>query len=153
MKYIKLYENFNTTPAVDKVLDKISKSGYNSLTDQERLIVNMMSDMRTIDDKPQYKEIRINKTFTDSTDTIRFVLDYVISNSNENIYHGAVYHADIRYTGTIIKNKETEVYTYDFYNITDFDDIFEPVEYDLHYEFDNLIELIIYDEEIEKMLE
>jgi hypothetical protein len=152
MLHIKLFEEYNTKPIIDTILDKINKTGYNSLTNDEILILNQMDDIKTIDEpkKIEYQQKEFNKKYYDSTKKICFVLSNIDKNINtdEIYFYGNIYFRNNIYYGYISYDIESESFLYEF--IDKNDNEFEPMEYNLHYEFDKLIQKIIYDDEIKK---
>jgi hypothetical protein len=170
MKYIMLFEAYSSyqEKIMDDLLDKISKNGVDSLTPEEK---NMLQKLDTIE-SPEVKKLLnnngdddeilggfddktgkaffsdenvINKKYFDSSKEICFLLKQIIDDKENVIYMGEIHFRGIIYTGYISKNKKTEYFDYAF--IEDKNGVeFEPTEYDLHYEFDDLIQDVIYDE-------
>lgn len=97
MKYIKLFEDY-----LDEILDKITKSGINSLTDNEKKYLNANS----FDNKEEMAKIEREvgkRKFTSSNNLFSFELDRVEDFGDEVLYYGTIYLPDITYE----KNERT----------------------------------------------
>jgi hypothetical protein len=169
MKFLMLFEEYSSyqTKVLDDLLDKISKSGIDSLSPEERKQLKNIDDVKSpevqkllknddVETEPSkastfdVKNI-INKKYFDSTKEICFLLKNIDDTDEYGVlYMGDIYFRYKVYHGYIVKVKETESADYNF--ISDNSEIFEPSEYDLHYEFDGLIEEVFYDENINKNL-
>lgn len=90
------------------------------------------------------KQERTIKTYTDSSDSIDFNL-YSVKDETDSIkYLGEVWFDGIKYDGYIEFVKSTGQ---PIHNFTDSEgNEFDPTEYDLHYQFDDLIQNVIDDE-------
>lgn len=87
-----------------------------------------------------------NKEYSDSTETIKFKLISTAETPEHDVYQGEIYYDGVKYFGYIFKDKVTEEPTYKFQSMDNRE--FEPADHDLHYEFDDLLQQIVYDENI-----
>ena len=87
-----------------------------------------------------------DKIYTDSTDTVIFRLIETSECKTHYVFKGAIQYNDDLYFGYIFNDRVTEEPTYKFTNMKGVG--FEPADHDLHYEFDDLLQQVIYDETI-----
>ena len=166
MKFLMLFEAYTKyqEKTLDEILDKISKYGMNSLTPDEKNILGNIEDVKSPEVQKLLKkdenepsetsifnaENVINKKYYDTTKKICFLLKNISEEDNSVIYIGEIHFRYKIYNGYLVKDIETEQSDYKF--MTDSGEEFEPADYDLHYEFDGLIEEVFYDENINKNL-
>jgi hypothetical protein len=158
-----LFEEYSSyqTKVLDDLLDKISKNGVDSLTPEEKIQLKNIEDIKSPEvqkllknnEEPAEQSIFdseniINKKYYDSTNEICFLLKKIENESTGVVYIGEIHFRYKIYKGYLVKDKETEQSDYKF--ISENDEEFDPVDYDLHYEFDGLIEEIFYDDTINK---
>lgn len=160
MKHIKLFEEYiggkhysnYGIKTMDELLDKISKQGIDSLTDEEK---ERLSQFDTLSQpEPEQKEINkteeidtvsnINKKYYDKTKEIGFILKEISDDDKEVYYSGTLFFRGVQYNGYFSKDKKTDAPFYSF--ISSDGKEFHPADYDLHYEFDDMIQEIFYDE-------
>lgn len=171
MKYLMLFESYTShqEKLMDELLDKISNFGMDSLSPEEK---NMLKNLDTIE-SPEVKKLMsnddaensgeyisgfsdatakdflsgknvINKKYFDTTKQICFLLKQILDDKDDVIYAGEIHFKGVIYNGYMSKHKETESSMFAF--IEDDGKEFDPTEYDLHYEFDDLIQEVFYDE-------
>jgi len=164
MKHLMLFEAYTSyqTKLMNDLLDK----GYNNLSeiDKEKLrnidkqkepkvqkdpdvqrLINPRGEWRGTKDKLDNFKPQ-NKEYTDSTDTIKFKLVATAETPEFDVYQGEIHYDGVEYFGYVFKDKVTEEQTYKFQSMDNRE--FEPADYDLHYEFDDLLQQICYDENI-----
>jgi hypothetical protein len=167
MRYLMMFEAFNESLTkhqeftMNNILDKISKDGVDSLTPEERKMLNNIEDIEApvpdilkdteIPDGGYGNKVSINKKYFDSSKKIAFLLKEVTDKNDEVMYFGEIHFQGDIYIGEMTKNKETEQPFYLFINTKNGEE-FEPSNYDLHYEFDDLMQEVFYDESINKDL-
>lgn len=172
MKYVLLFEAYTShqEKIMDDLLDKINDFGIDSLTPEEK---NMLNNLDTIE-SPEVKKLMnnddddenrgnfisglsdatskaflsgenvVNKKYFDTTKQICFLLKQIIDDGDDIIYVGEIHFKGVIYNGYISKHKETESSMFAF--VEDNGKEFDPTEFDLHYEFDDLIQEVFYDE-------
>lgn len=166
MKHILLFETFSETNyssfqkrTIDELLDKMVANGIDSLTQPELDTLKNADQIEDKNDKSNTKAFNFNKVYSDTTGGLVFNLTSVEYSDIEVFYYGtlnfkhisedkSVY--DIKYRGYVYKDLETESVEYSFVDLND--EQFDPSEYDLHYEFDDLIQQVAYDDEIIDLL-
>lgn len=155
MKYLMLFEEYTTYH--DELLDKISKYGIESLTDKEKEALKNLDNPEDETEKVELqaqkilKEVNKNKKIYDKTKKIGFQLTKILDTESQRIYIGNIYFRGKKFEGYMSIDKETHSPHYDF--ISSDKMIFEPAEFDLHYEFDDMMEEVFYDDQINKEFE
>ena len=151
MKHLMLFEAYSKIH--DDILDKISKSGFDSLTPREKKIISNIDmdydepeEIQKPTIKPKYNNQFLNKKYTDTTGKITFVLKEIDDEEKEVNYSGILYHNGLIYNGYMSKDKETDAPYFDFKTANG--DEFYPANYNLHYEFDDLMQEVFYDDDL-----
>lgn len=111
---------------VDRILDKISDGGYESLSIDEKRYLDAFSKHEGRPDdfiNPSEKnDEREGEKFTSSFEhipTIEFVFDYEEQNDDETALYGTIQFRDKEYIGGLFLNKNGRLIDFDFYDINE----------------------------------
>ena len=111
---------------IDRILDKISDGGYESLSTDEKRYLDAFSKHEGrpddfVDPSESYDE-REGEKFTSSFNhipKIEFVFDYEEQTENETEVYGTKFYQDQEYIGGLFLNKMGYLIDFDFYDINE----------------------------------
>jgi hypothetical protein len=111
---------------IDRILDKISDGGYESLSTEEKRYLDAFSKHEGrpddfVDPSESYDE-REGEKFTSSFNhipKIEFVFDYEEQTENETALYGTIFYQDKEYIGGLFLNKMGYLIDFDFYDINE----------------------------------
>ena len=111
---------------VDRILDKISDGGYESLSIDEKRYLDAFSKHKGspdefVDPSESYDE-REGEKFTSSFNhipKIEFVFDYEEQTEDETALYGTIHFQDKEYIGGLFLNKMGHLIDFDFYDINE----------------------------------
>jgi len=138
MKYLKKFEN----KTIDDILDKISSSGLDSLTDYEKEYLDKTSRKESTEDiKVEPKSTKWEK-YTDKIGPYDAVFEITNINEEESTINGIlILNDDVEYEG-YIEYIDDDYKTSNFYN--DESDLYTDLE-GLEYEIDSFFQNAFYD--------
>jgi len=111
---------------VDRILDKISDGGYESLNIDEKRYLDAFSKHKGkpdefVDPSESYNK-REGERFTSSFNhipKIEFIFDYEENSDDETALYGTIYFKDKEYIGGLFLNKMGHLIDFDFYDINE----------------------------------
>lgn len=136
MKYVMLYEYFTNH---DEILDKISKSGIDSLTDNE---LNILKNVNINTTKQENTNININikdDVYYDNDENIKFKLLKTVMKNGVLYFNGKILFEDEVFTGHILYDEGENYYEFEFY--TNHNESFDPK--DFYKEWEEIMKTVI----------